>query len=86
MRGGHSVPIDKIVGRYAKAMANLAGALRVADRVYVYDNSIDDADARLCARTTDGQLRKVYGQLPEWVADAVEGLPRHHEFVDLREP
>ncbi len=86
MRGGHSVPIEKIVGRYAKAMANLSGALRIADRVYVYDNSIDDTDARLCARTTEGRLRKVYGHLPEWVADAVESLPHHHEFVDLRDP
>jgi hypothetical protein len=32
----------------------------------------------------DGALRKVYGPLPAWVADAIEGLPRHPELVDLR--
>jgi predicted ABC-type ATPase len=63
------------------SMANLAGAIEVADRVYVYDNSIDGVEARLCARTTNGQLRKVYGPLPEWIADATRDLPRH--FMDL---
>jgi predicted ABC-type ATPase len=47
--------------------------------------SIDDVEARLCARARDGQLAKIYGELPEWVADAIEGLPRSLDFVDLRE-
>ena len=84
MQGGHTVPIEKIVSRFGRAMANLSAAVRVADRVYIYDNSVDAIDARLCARTQDGQLRKVYGPVPEWVADALEGLPRHSDFVDLR--
>lgn len=44
----------------------------------------DEVEARLCARTQDGHLRKVYGQLPAWVGAAVEHLPRHAAFVDLR--
>jgi hypothetical protein len=56
----------------------------MANRVYIYDNSVEQVDARLCARTRDGELRKIYGPLPEWIADAVEELPRHSEFVDLR--
>jgi predicted ABC-type ATPase len=84
MAGGHTVPIEKIISRYGRSMANLAGAIEVADRVYIYDNSIDDIEARLCARTTDGQLRKVYGSLPEWIADATQDLPRHAQFSDLR--
>ena len=84
MQGGHSVPIEKIVSRYRKSMANLSAAIGLADRVYLYDNSVEMADARLCARTLNGQLRKVYGPLPAWVAAAVEKLPRHHELVDLR--
>jgi len=84
MRGGHTVPIDKIISRHEKSMANLAAAPSIADCVYIYDNSIDDVDARLCARMRDGQLRKIYGALPQWVADAVESYPRHPEFVDLR--
>jgi predicted ABC-type ATPase len=84
IQGGHTVPIDKIVSRYGKSLANLAPAIQVADRVYIYDNSVDDVEARLCARTTDGALRKVYGPLPAWVAATVESLPRHADFVDLR--
>jgi predicted ABC-type ATPase len=82
--GGHTVPIEKIVTRYVRSMANLSVAIALADRVYVYDNSIDDVEARLCARTQDGTLRKVYADLPSWVEDAVDRLDRHPEFVDLR--
>ena len=28
--------------------------------------------------------RKIYGELPAWIAAAVEGLPVHEELVDLR--
>jgi len=84
MAGGHTVPIEKIISRYGRSMANLAGAIDVADRVYIYDNSVDGVEARLCARTTDGRLRKVYGPLPQWVADATRDLPHHSQFVDLR--
>jgi predicted ABC-type ATPase len=84
LRGGHSVPIEKIISRYARSIANLSAAVAIADRVYVFDNSIDGVEARLCARTEGGQLRKVYAQLPTWVADVVEPLVRHPGFVDLR--
>lgn len=84
MAGGHTVPIEKIVSRYIRSMANLSAVIRLADRVYVYDNSVDDVEARLCARTQDAKLRKIYGALPEWVGDAVESLERHPDFVDLR--
>lgn len=86
MEGGHTVPIEKIVTRYVGSMANLSAAIHLADRVYIFDNSVDGAEARLCARTYEATLRKVYGPLPEWVADAVEPLPRHIEFTDLRGP
>jgi hypothetical protein len=65
-------------------MANLSAAVRLADRVYVYDNSVDDAGALLCARTQDGKLRKIYADLPRWVAEAVDPLERHPQFVDMR--
>lgn len=84
IRGGHTVPIEKIVSRYERSLANLPLAVDIAHRVYVFDNSVDGAEAQLCARTQDGQLRKVYGQLPAWVNAAVEQLPRHPAFVDLR--
>jgi predicted ABC-type ATPase len=51
--GGHDVPITKIVHRYERSIANLAAAIALSDRTYVYDNSIDDVEASLCARTTN---------------------------------
>lgn len=84
MEGGHPVPIEKIVSRYAKSMANLSAAIVLADRVYIYDNSVDEREAQLCARTEGGLQRKVYAELPAWVAEALDGVPRHPDFVDLR--
>ena len=77
MQGGHSVPIEKIISRYFKSLANLAVALTFADRVYIYDNSLEGKEARLCARTRDGALHKVYSDLPAWVEDALRDLPDH---------
>jgi predicted ABC-type ATPase len=84
--GGHAVPIEKILARHVRAVANLGAVIAVADRVYVYDNSLDAVEARLCARTQDGLLRKVYGTLPQWIADAVNPLARHPDFIDMGPP
>lgn len=82
MKGGHTVPIDKIVSRYRRAMINLVAAIEIADRVYIYDNSVENAEAMLCARTEDAQLRKVYVELAAWVAAGVASLGRHPAFVN----
>jgi len=86
MQGGHTVPIEKIVNRYVKSMGNLAAAVALADRVYLFDNSVDGREALLCARTEDGFLRKVYGPLSAWFHAAVDPLPKHTDFKDLRVP
>ena len=67
MEGGHDVPITKVISRYYKSILNCKRCSALADRVYIYDNSIDDADARLMFRMTDGQLIKQYtDDIPEW--------------------
>jgi len=39
------------------------------DRLYVYDNSIEDAEARLLFRLSDGALAKRYvDELPNWAS------------------
>lgn len=84
MAGGHTVPIEKIVTRYVRSLANLAPMIRLADRAYVYDNSVDGEEARMCARTHGGKLRKIYGPLPDWVDDCLREIGRHPQLVDLR--
>ncbi len=84
MCGGHHVPIEKIVDRYRRSLANLPLLVHLAQRVYVFDNSVEDEEARLCLRSSDGRLRKIYGPLPDWIATAMLGMPRDPEFEDLR--
>ena len=61
------MPITKIISRYHKSILNCKRCAALADRVYVYDNSVDDAEARLLFRMTDGQLFKRYpDDIPLW--------------------
>lgn len=69
MEGGHDVPITKVISRYEKSILNCYLASQVADRTYVYDNSVDNEMARLLFRLSDGKLFKQYtGSVPEWAA------------------
>lgn len=58
MEGGHTVPIEKIISRYGRSMANLSSAIRLADRVYIFDNSVDGVEAAMCARRKTPSLEK----------------------------
>ncbi len=73
MKGGHDVPIPKIISRYQKSILNCKRVVAIADRVYVYDNSVDDAEARLLFRMTDGRPFKRYtDDIPEWAQTIIE--------------
>ena len=60
LEGGHDVPISKIVKRYYKSVANCAQAAKMVDRLYVYDNSIEDAFPQLLFRANNGIIEKLY--------------------------
>ena len=67
MEGGHDVPIIKIISRYNKSIQNCKTVSSIVDRLYVYDNSIDDADALPLFRLSDGAVAKHYAEdIPEW--------------------
>ncbi|MFG6391406.1 MAG: zeta toxin family protein [Candidatus Amulumruptor sp.] len=69
LNGGHDVPITKIISRYDKSIANCRILSAIVDRLYVYDNSIEDAEARLLFRLSDGKLAKRYvDDLPVWAS------------------
>lgn len=63
LHGGHEVPIAKIISRYSKSIANASVALLIADRGYVYDNSVTDQDPRILFRARDGEVYKEYAEL-----------------------
>lgn len=74
LNGGHDVPIPKIISRYDKSIANCIALAPYVDRLYVYDNSIEDAEARLLFRLGNGELVKRYvDELPNWASTI---LPR----------
>jgi len=67
MKGGHDIPITKIISRYYKSIRNCKTVASIIDRLYVYDNSTDDSDARPLFRISDGQVAKQYTtEIPEW--------------------
>jgi predicted ABC-type ATPase len=74
--GGHAVPIDKIISRYSKSIANCAIAASISDRSYVYDNSVDDHEPRLLFRSVDGKIAKTYGIINEWAELIVKALKK----------
>ena len=69
MKGGHDVPISKIISRYNKSIQNCKTISSMVDRLYVYDNSIDNVEARPLFRMSNGQLVKTYSNdFPHWAS------------------
>lgn len=67
MEGGHDVPISKIISRYEKSIVNCCIASMIADRTYIYDNSVENTDAKLLFRLTEGKTCKQYvDNIPKW--------------------
>ena len=67
MKGGHDVPISKIISRYYKAIENCKTVSSIVDRLYVYDNSVDGEEAKLQFRLANGVMGKMYvTDVPEW--------------------
>jgi predicted ABC-type ATPase len=79
MAGGHSVPIDRVISRFGKSMQNLRACISSVDRAYVFDNSVDGADPRICLRTSDGRVRREYPPVAAWVRNLLGDVPRHPE-------
>ena len=76
MDGGHDVPIPKIISRYAKSIAQCAALAPVVDRLYVYDNSVNDAPAKLLFRASNGCLTKRYAEPHDWASLIFQALSR----------
>jgi predicted ABC-type ATPase len=66
MDGGHDVPIQKIISRYQKSIVNCALLAGIADRLYVYDNSVDNAPPELLFRANNGKMIKQYAPVRHW--------------------
>ena len=60
IEGGHDVPISKIISRFQKSITNCLKLRDSVDRLYVYDNSVENEDATLLFRFANGNLMKKY--------------------------
>jgi predicted ABC-type ATPase len=63
MDGGHDVPRSKIISRYTRALEQLAEAVRIVDRVFIYDNSNETV---LLAEKDDGEIHIFEKEVPKW--------------------
>ncbi len=71
LQGGHDVPIRKIISRYQKSIINCCLISKIVDR-FVYDNSIDNQNAILLFRATNGILEKQYNEINGWAKSIFE--------------
>src|SRR5665647_419725 len=72
-KGGHAVNANKIRSRYGKTLKNLYDAIKVANRVYLFDNSGQTLE--LIAEIFDGALQLKVDNLPQWFINYV--LPHY---------
>jgi predicted ABC-type ATPase len=80
IEGGHDVPITKIISRYQKSMINCRLISEIVDRLYIYDNSIDNQAAQILLRMSNGSIVKQYIEnLPEW---ALKIIPQKRQKKD----
>lgn len=68
MTGGHDVPISKIISRYYKSIINCELLVPTVDRLYVYDNSVENVFPQLLLRATDGKPAKQYTSQHDWAS------------------
>jgi predicted ABC-type ATPase len=63
MKGGHDVPVEKILERRGRSLKQLSWFLQQADRAWLYDNSA--AEPRLMGAKRDGVITLDPDALPE---------------------
>ena len=70
--GGHDVPEDKIVSRYARSLDLVLEAVKHTNRAYLFDNSRHGGDHLWVAEITDGHdLELKCDPMPWWFQKAI---------------
>ena len=72
--GGHSVPVDRIPGRYARNLEHLAKAIPFVDEAVVWDNSAEDHAPTVVVEFQNGKMTTKAPNLPSWVPKALGPL------------
>ncbi|WP_395747592.1 hypothetical protein [Prosthecobacter sp.] len=70
--GGHDVPEDKIISRYARSLSLLLEAVKHTNRAYLFDNSRAGGERLWVAEITNGSdLELKCDPMPRWFQQAV---------------
>lgn len=64
--GGHNVPDDKIVERYARTMNLLLDAIRLADKTFLFDNSYSEPKLFATVEDNEISIRDNVEYIPGW--------------------
>jgi len=72
IKGGHSVPKNKIKSRYLRSLDLLYDAIKASDRAYLFDNSSDGKIEVWVAEINDGTVLTLKTKTPPlWLVKAV---------------
>jgi predicted ABC-type ATPase len=67
IEGGHDVPVERILARYPRTLANLAVAVRIADIAVLYDSYAVAAGTHTAVAVCKKEwTQKKFAPLPEW--------------------
>jgi predicted ABC-type ATPase len=72
--GGHSVPLDRIPGRYTRDLENLVKAIPAIDEAVVWDNSAEDQAPTVLVEFKNGKVTTRAPSLPAWIKKALGPL------------
>jgi predicted ABC-type ATPase len=67
LQGGHDVPTEKLVARFARSLRNLELAIRELPSVHVFDNSDLRQPFRKVAEFRDGKPVALFAPMPAWL-------------------
>jgi predicted ABC-type ATPase len=70
-QGGHDVPTEKLITRFPRTMANLAGAIRELPCVFIFDNDDLRTPFRLAAVFQNGRQTFLAKPIPGWLEPAL---------------
>ena len=74
IKGGHDVPIPKIISRYYRSIENCLSSITLIDRMYFYDNTLADTDPVLMFRVNNGKLGKIYNNIASWATNIADSV------------
>ena len=73
--GGHDVPIDKILSRYDKSIANAKIISKDADCLILIDNSVPNQSPIIYSALSKGNICLDNGKnKPKWIQDILDGM------------